>query len=71
MADKFVGAIGEDGKFTKKRVPLSKAEQAEHDDKLANHVPRQPRSAPDRDAAIRALIAGDTAAAQTAMGKME
>jgi len=37
-------------------------------DPLATHVP-QP--APDRDAAIRALIAGDIIAAQAAMDKME
>ena len=34
-------------------------------------VPHVPRPKPDRDAAIRALIAGDAVAAQTAMDKME
>ena len=34
-------------------------------------VPHVPRPAPDRDAAIRALIAGDAVAAQAAMDKME
>lgn len=38
------------------------------EDPVVVHIP-QP--APDRDAAIRALIAGDLVAAQTAMDKME
>lgn len=38
--------------------------------KWVDYIPA-PQPAPDRDAAIRALILGDTVAAQAAMDKME